>query len=116
MKAVYRCCCGTDVHKKLIVACLKKGGGQEVQEFDTMTGEIRELTGCLREAGCEMVAMESTGVYWKPLYNLFELMGLEVMAVNTAHMKAVPGRKTDVGRRKASETDASIKRLSFSRP
>ena len=44
MKAVYRCCCGIDVHKKLIVACLKKGGGQEVREFGTMTSEIRELT------------------------------------------------------------------------
>ena len=96
MKAVYRCCCGIDVHKKLIVACLKKGGGQEVREFGTMTGEIKELTGWLQEAGCEMAAMESTGVYWKPLYNLFELMGLEVMVVNAAHMKAVPGRKTDI--------------------
>ena len=96
MKAVYRCCCGIDVHKKLIVACLKKGGRQEVREFGTMTGEIKELTGWLQEAGCEMAAMESTGVYWKPLYNLFELMGLEVMVVNAAHMKAVPGRKTDI--------------------
>lgn len=96
MKAVYRCCCGIDVHKKLIVACLKKGGRQEVREFGTMTGEIKELAKWLKEAGCEMAAMESTGVYWKPLYNLFELMDLEVMVVNAAHMKAVPGRKTDV--------------------
>lgn len=96
MKAVYRCCCGIDVHKKLIVACLKKGGRQEVREFGTMTGEIKELTKWLKEAGCEMAAMESTGVYWKPLYNLFELMGLDVMVVNAAHMKAVPGRKTDI--------------------
>ena len=96
MKAVYRCCCGIDVHKKLIVACLKKGGSQEVREFGTMTGEIKELTKWLKDAGCEMAAMESTGVYWKPLYNLFELMELDVMVVNAAHMKAVPGRKTDV--------------------
>lgn len=96
MKAVYRCCYGIDVHKKLIVACLKKGGRQEVREFDTMTSESKELTGWLKEAGCEMAAMESTGVYWKPLYNLFELMGLDAMVVNAAHMKAVPGRKTDV--------------------
>ena len=96
MKAVYRCCCGIDVHKKLIVACLKKGGRQEMREFGTMTGEIKELTKWLKEAGCEMAAMESTGVYWKPLYNLFELMGLDVMVVNAAHMKAVPGRKTDI--------------------
>lgn len=96
MKAVYRCCCGIDVHKKLIVACLKKGGRQEVREFGTMTGEIKELAKWLKEAGCEMAAMESTGVYWKPLYNLFELMELDVMVVNAAHMKAVPGRKTDM--------------------
>ena len=96
MKAVYRCCCGIDVHKKLIVACLKKGGRQEVREFGTMTGEIRELAAWLKEEGCEMAAMESTGVYWKPLYNLFELMEVDVMVVNAAHMKAVPGRKTDV--------------------
>ena len=96
MRTVYRCCCGIDVHKKLIVACLKKGGGQEVREFGTMTGEIRDLGKWLKESGCEMAAMESTGVYWKPLYNLFELMELDVMVVNAAHMKAVPGRKTDV--------------------
>ena len=67
-----------------------------MREFGTMTGEIEELTEWLKEAGCEMAAMESAGVYWKPLYNLFELIGLEVMVVNAAHMKAVPGRKTDV--------------------
>lgn len=61
-----------------------------------MTGEIRDLGKWLKESGCEMAAMESTGVYWKPLYNLFELMELDVMVVNAAHMKAVPGRKTDV--------------------
>lgn len=96
MKAVYRCCCGIDVHKRLIVACLKKSGRQEVREFGTMTGEIKELAKWLREAGCEMAAMESTGVYWKPLYNLFEPRELDMMVVNAAHMKAVPGRKTDM--------------------
>ena len=96
METVYRCCCGIDVHKKLIVACLKKGGRQELREFGTMTGEIKALAGWLKEADCEMAAMESTGVYWKPLYNLFELMDVKVMVVNAAHMKAVPGRKTDV--------------------
>lgn len=96
MEVVYRCCCGIDVHKKLIVACLKKGGRQELREFGTMTGEIKELANWLLEAGCEMVAMESTGVYWKPLYNLFELMDVKAMIVNASHMKAVPGRKTDM--------------------
>lgn len=95
MEVVYRCCCGIDVHKNLIVACLRKGGRQELREFGTMTGEIKVLANWLTEAGCEMTAMESTGPYWKPLYNLFELLGLDTMIVNAAHMKAVPGCKTD---------------------
>jgi len=96
MEVVYRCCCGIDVHKKLIVACLNKGGKRELREFGTMTGEIKQLGNWLSEAGCQMIAMESTGVYWKPLYNLFELMDLDTIIVNASHMKTLPGRKTDV--------------------
>ena len=96
MKIVYRRCCGIDVHKKLIVACLDKCGRQELREFGTTTVEIRKLAGWLLEEKCEMIAMESTGIYWKPLYNLFELMGLNAMVCNATHMKALPGRKTDV--------------------
>lgn len=96
MEVVYRCCCGIDVHKSLIVACLRTGGKQELREFGTMTCEIKALANWLTEAECEMAAMESTGSYWKPLYNLFELLGLNAMIVNAGHMKAVPGRKTDV--------------------
>lgn len=96
MEVVYRCCCGIDVHKKVIVACLVNGGEQELREFGTTTSEIKTLANWLTESGCEMVAMESTGVFWKPLYNLFELMESDAMIVNAAHMKALPGRKTDV--------------------
>lgn len=96
MEVVYRCCCGIDVHKKVIVACLVNGGNQELREFGTTTSEIKTLANWLTESGCEMIAMESTGVFWKPLYNLFELMDLDTMIVNAAHMKALPGRKTDV--------------------
>ena len=96
MEVVYRCCCGIDVHKKVIVACLINGGEQELREFGTTTSEIKTLANWLTESGCEMIAMESTGVFWKPLYNLFELMELDAMIVNAAHMKALPGRKTDV--------------------
>ena len=92
----YRWCCGIDVHKKVIVACLVNGGEQELREFGTTTSEIKTLANWLTESGCEMIAMESTGVFWKPLYNLFELMDLDAMIVNAAHMKALPGRKTDV--------------------
>ena len=96
MEVDYRCCCGIDVHKKVIVACLVNGGKQELREFGTTTSEIKTLANWLTESGCEMIAMESTGVFWKPLYNLFELMDLDAMIVNAAHMKALPGRKTDV--------------------
>lgn len=96
MEVVYRCCCGIDVHKKIIVACLNKGGKRELREFGTTTSAIKELANWLTEAGCEMIAMESTGVFWKPLYNLFELMDLNAIIVNASHMKALPGRKTDV--------------------
>jgi len=96
MEVVYRCCCGIDVHKKLIVACLNKGGKQSILEFGATTNDIKVLAKWLEEEQCEMIAMESTGVYWKPLYNLFEIMGLEAIIVNASHMKALPGRKTDV--------------------
>ena len=96
MEVVYRHCCGIDVHKRIVVACLMSGRKQELREFGTTTSEIKELSKWLIEAKCEMVAMESTGSYWKPLYNLFELMGLETIVVNATHMKALPGRKTDI--------------------
>ena len=96
MEVVYRRCCGIDVHKKIIVACLNIDGKGEVRDFGTNTSEIKALANWLLEERCEMIAMESTGVYWKPLYNLFELMGLEAIIVNASHMKALPGRKTDV--------------------
>jgi transposase len=96
MEVVYRCCCGVDVHKKSIVACLNKNGKKELREYGTATGEIKEMANWLNEENCEMIAMESTGVYWKPLYNLFEIFDLDAMVVNASHMKALPGRKTDV--------------------
>ena len=96
MKRIYDKCCGIDVHKKLIVACLVLGKKQEVREFGTTTRELLALADWLLLAGCQMVAMESTGSYWKPLYNVLESSGLAAMVVNAQHMKAVPGRKTDV--------------------
>jgi transposase len=78
------------------VACLRNGKQAELRKFDTLTGSLRELCQWLLENGCQMVAMESTGSYWKPVYNILELHGLEVMVVNAHHIKNVPGRKTDV--------------------
>ena len=72
MEKVYDKCCGIDVHKKLIVACFKCGKKQEVREFGATTRELLKLADWLGSGGCEMVAMESTASYWKPLYNVLE--------------------------------------------
>ena len=100
MKALYERCCGLDIHKKVIVACLITPGVEgepekEVRSFGTMTSDLLELADWLLGAGCTHVAMESTGVYWKPIYNILEGQ-FEVLVVNAHHLKAVPGRKTDV--------------------
>jgi transposase len=100
MDVVYTHCCGVDVHKKMLVACLIVPGPsgratKEVRTFGTMTADLLALGDWLVAAGCTHVAMESTGVYWKPLYNLLEDT-LEVLVVNAQHIKNVPGRKTDV--------------------
>ena len=99
MQVLYPCCCGLDVHKKTVVACLRRAGAdgqrrREVRTFATMTDDLLALADWLRGAGCTHVAMESTGVYWKPVSNILEGQ-FEVMVVNAAHIKAVPGRKTD---------------------
>jgi transposase len=96
MKIVYERCCGVDVHKKKVVCCLRNGNRNELREYGTLTNELKEMADWLTQNHCEMVAMESTGSYWKPLYNIMELLGLNAMVVNASHMKAVPGRKTDV--------------------
>lgn len=96
MEKVYDKCCGIDVHKKLIVVCFIKGSKQEIREFGATTSQLFELADWLNEGGCEMAAMESTASYWKPLYNILESNDLKAMVVNARHMKAVPGRKTDV--------------------
>lgn len=93
---IYGRCAGIDVHKKTIVVCLQIGRRTELREFGTYTHHLREMVGWLKENACEMAAMESTGCYWKPLYNLLEMEEVPAMVVNAQHMKAVPGRKTDV--------------------
>lgn len=96
MKKIYDKCCGIDVHKKLMVACFVHGNKQEIREFGATTRELLELADWLQQSGCQMIAMESTASYWKPLFNILESSGLEAIVVNARHMKAVPGRKTDV--------------------
>lgn len=100
VEVVYERCCGLDIHKKLIVACLITPGAggktaRETRSFGTMTEEIESLGKWLQAAGCGIVAMESTGVYWKPIYNILE-EGFELLLVNARDLKTVPGRKTDV--------------------
>jgi transposase len=100
MEILYERCCGLDVHKKSIVACLilPSANGKtrkEIRSFGTMTGDLLQLADWLSAANCTHVAMESTGVYWKPIYNILE-GGFELLLVNAQHIKAVPGRKTDV--------------------
>jgi transposase len=100
MDVLYPRCCGLDVHKKTVVACLiTSPEGQppqyEVRTFRTMTADLLVLADWLQSAGCTHVAMESTGVYWRPVYNLLEGL-LTLLVVNAQHVKAVPGRKTDV--------------------
>src|SRR5262244_2564483 len=95
MQVVYESCCGLDVHAKTVVACLIKQGRKEIRTFATMTAELLQLLDWLTREGCRHVAIESTGVYWKPVFNILE-GGCQVMLVNARHSKAVPGRKTDV--------------------
>jgi len=96
MQVVHERCCGLDVHKKNITACIITPEGKETRTFGTMTSDILELTEWIKGNGVTHVAMESTGVYWKPIYNLLELEEIELLVVNAQHIKAVPGRKTDV--------------------
>jgi transposase len=91
----YERCAGIDVHKKLLMVCLRIGRKCESRDFGTTTAEIREIVAWLKSEACQMTAMESTGSYWKPLYNIFEQEGLPAMVCNAYHIKNVPGRKTD---------------------
>ena len=100
MDVIVKCCAGLDVHKKTIMACVRRLGKngrvkKEVRQFNTMTRGILAMSDWMIEEGVTHVAMESTGVFWKPVYNIIE-EHFEVMLCNATHIKQVPGRKTDV--------------------
>ncbi len=100
MQVVHARCCGLDVHQKTVVACIliTHSSGQvekQVHTFGTMTSELLALDEWLQHWQIDHVALESTGVYWKPVFNLLE-DGRTIVLVNPQHMKAVPGRKTDI--------------------
>ena len=99
MELLYRHCAGLDVHKETVVACVRHAGSgparQEVVTFGTTTSELLALGDYLASEGVTHVAMESTGVYWQPVWNILE-GNFTLLLANAAHIKSVPGRKTDV--------------------
>lgn len=100
MEVVYERCCGLDIHKQTVVACVVVPGPgrephKEIRTFGTMTADLLELADWLTAHGVTHVALESTGVYWKPAWNLME-GSFTLLLVNARHIKQVPGRKTDV--------------------
>src|SRR5579872_310315 len=99
MQIVHERCCGVDVHKKFLVACLITPGSdgtrhKEIRHFGTMTEDLLALSDWLTTAGCTHVARESTGVFWKPIFNILDGT-CEVLVANAQHIKSLPGRKTD---------------------
>lgn len=95
MEVLYSCCCGIDVHAKMLVACVIKGGRREVRTFTTMTDDLLRLRDWLVAEGCRHAAIESTGVYWKPVFNILE-GAVEVILTNARDAKGYKARKTDV--------------------
>lgn len=100
MRIVYERCCGLDVHKASVAACALigekgKANKEEIRRFGTMTADLRELAEWLKQRGIQHVAMESTGVYWKPVWNILEAEGFQLLLANAQEVRIVPGRKTD---------------------
>jgi len=100
MRIWYRRCAGLDVHKASVVACVlvvKEANcvEEEVRRFGTMTEDLKELAAWWKGQAVERVAMESTGVYWKPVWNILEAAELDLLLANAQQVKALPGRKTD---------------------
>jgi len=113
MKIVYEVCCGVDVHAKMLVACLiRTNGEKQIRTFSTMTDSLLSLRDWLQAANCTHVAIESTGVYWKRVFNILE-DALKVILINPEHARALRGRKTDV---KDSEWLADLLRHGLLKP
>lgn len=107
IQVIHERCCGVDVHKKMLEACILSSQQQQRRRFGTTTREIQHFIAWLTQFEVPIVAMESTGVYWKPIYNLLEEAGITVILANARDLKAVPGRKTDI---KDAEWIASLLR------
>lgn len=121
MEVVHPRCCGIDVHKATVCACISIKDNENVEKqkrrFDTTTAELRELAAWLREWKVTTVAMEATGVYWKPVWNILEEQ-FELLLVNPQHLKSIPGKKTDFkdGERIADLLQHGLLRGSFVPP
>lgn len=101
MDAVLERCAGLDVHQETVVACVLHGSLDEkpvkkIKTFSTITKELLLLADWLKECQVTHVAMESTGIYWKPIWNILECETFEIILANAQHIKNLPGRKTDV--------------------
>jgi transposase len=121
MEVVHQKCCGLDVHQASVCACVAvKEGRKSVKykrRFGTRTDDLRALADWLRQYGVTHVAMEATGVYWKPVWNILEGQ-FELLLVNPQHLKAIPGKKTDMkdGERIADLLQHGLLRASFVPP
>lgn len=122
MRVHHTICCGIDVHKKSVTACLMWGPANlepqlEIRRFGTMTTELKALAEWLKQAQCEVAAMESTGAYWKPVWNVLE-GSVRLVLANAKHVRALPGEKTDNkdGKRLASYLRHGLVRASFVPP
>src|SRR5512144_2498346 len=100
MEVLYSRCAGLDVHKDTVVACVRVASegkvSREMRTFDTTTAGLVALSSWLAESGCTHIAMEATGVYWKPVWHILAADGFALILGNAAHVKNVPGRKTDI--------------------
>ncbi|TVY05450.1 IS110 family transposase [Paenibacillus cremeus] len=98
MEAILERCAGLDVHQETVVACVLSGPldrapRMEIRTFGTMTEDLLELGEWLTIMECSHVAMESTGIYWKPVWNVLEALDVELILANAHHVKNLPGRK-----------------------
>ena len=122
MRVHYTVCCGIDVHKNSVTACLMWGPADrepqsEIRRFGTMTSELKRLAEWLKQARCEVTVMESTGAYWKPVWNILDGQ-VKLILANAHHVRALPGEKTDNkdGKRLASLMRHGLIRPSFVPP
>src|SRR2546427_5689216 len=123
MRVHHNVCCGIDVHEKSVTACLMWGPADrepqyEIRRFGTMTRDLQRLAEWLEQAGCEVATMESTGSYWKPVWNVLEGRRMKLILANAKHVRALPGEKTDRkdGKRLAELTRHGQIRPSFVPP